>query len=421
MPALPEVFRVRQHFPAPRLEDPPAEVRRQLEGLGLERQIRTGDTVAITVGSRGIANIELMIRAVVDHFRRLGAEPFLVPAMGSHGGGTSEGQQALIESYGVTEVSAGCRILSSMETEVLFNSSRGTEIHFDKNAAGARHVLVVGRVKPHTIFAGRYQSGLAKMLLIGLGKDVGARQIHEEVKTRGLELGFDELVDDVADRVIEKGNVIAGLAIVENARDETALVEAVPRGRMLEREQGLLAQASAWMGRLPFDAADVLVVDAIGKNISGSGMDTNVIGRKKSDYGPSPGESPTIETIVVRGLTPGTHGNAMGIGLATYCHERVPRNWNQQATEYNAQTSCHAIMAQVPPTFASDRELLEAAIAEGGERPANEVKLMRIPNTLHLAEVECSAAFWDEAQTREDLEVLEEPRPWEFDEAGDLM
>jgi hypothetical protein len=411
------MFRVRQHFDVPRVDDIPASVEAELAGLNLASRIRPGQTVAVTVGSRGIANIALITKGVVDHLKRLDAKPFIVPAMGSHGGGTAEGQQAIVEGYGVTESYIGCPIRSSMQTVVVCETAEGIPVHFDKNAFEADHVFVCGRVKPHTGFVGDIESGLMKMMLIGLGKHEGAKIYHRAIS----DYSFPQIVRSVAGHVIAKCRILAGLGIVENAYDETAQLTAVLASDIEAREKELLVLAKRWMPRLPFDRVDLLVVDQIGKNISGSGMDTNVVGRKYNDRKAADDEFPKVKRIFVRGLTEETHGNACGIGIADFSTTRCIRQIDQRITAINCLTGGHPSGAMIPIHFDADRDVIEAALSVVGLVPPANAKVLWIPDTLHLAEVECSAAFWPQARERDDLTMLTDPRPLEFDGKGNLV
>ena len=308
MSGFPKLFRVGQKFEGPRLDDVPGEVHAQLTRLGLAARVRPGQSVAITAGSRGIANIHVIIRSIVEHLKRLGARPLVVPAMGSHGGGTAEGQRHLIESYGVTEPFVGCPIRSGMETVEVCRTAEGFPVHFDRFAYEADHVLVVNRVKPHTRFVGEIESGLMKMMLIGLGKCRGAEVYHRAIQ----DYSFAQIIRSVVGEVLKNCRILAGLAILENAYDQTAMIEAVRPEQFESREKELLVMAKKWMARLPFRHVDVLLIDEIGKNISGTGLDTNVVGRKFDDHKAVEGEYPKVKLIVLRGLTAETHGNAVG-------------------------------------------------------------------------------------------------------------
>ncbi|MAR11411.1 MAG: [Fe-S]-binding protein [Blastopirellula sp.] len=416
MSEYPQIFRVRQQLSRPVVEDIEAEVEAQLASLSLQDQIQPGQTVAITAGSRGIANIARIIKAIASHLKRLDAQPFIVPAMGSHGGGTAAGQQKIIESYGITEAFCGCPIKASMETVIVCNSDEGFPVFFDKHAYEADHVIVCGRVKPHTRFVGPIESGLMKMMLIGLGKHEGAKVYHRAIN----DFSFGQIVGSVAREVLSKCDVVAGVAIVENGHDETARIEAVRPADFESREKELLVLSKELIAGLPFPHVDVLLIDQIGKNISGTGMDTNVIGRKYSDHSAAPDEWPKVRQIAVRGLTHETHGNACGIGISEFCKTRVVEQMDQHITRTNCLTGGHGTAAMLPLDYSSDREILAHALASVGLTPAPEAKLLWIRDTLELAEVECSAAYWDEAQKREDLEILSELRPLPLDDAGNL-
>lgn len=415
--AYPRMLRVRQTFDAPRIDDIPGEVDQQLATLKLGEQLKPGETVAVTVGSRGIANIAEIIKATVDHVKTLGATPFLVPSMGSHGGGTAEGQRHILESYGVTEEYTGAEIRSSMETVVVDTTPQGIPVHFDRHAYEADHVLVCGRIKPHTGFVGDIESGLHKMMLIGLGKHAGAKVYHRAIQ----DYSFLEIIRAVADVVLEKCKVIAGLAIVENAYDETGLLEAVAPRDFFEREKELLTIAKQWMPRLPFDKVGLLIVDQIGKNISGSGMDTNVIGRKFNDHAASERDSVACKRIFIRGLTEETHGNACGIGMAEFTNQRTLDQVDLAATRINALTGGHPTAAALPVAFETDREVLDAALQTIGLDEPEQSRVVQISDTLHLREVLVSEAYLGELQQRSDLEVVYGPFDIEFDADGNLL
>jgi hypothetical protein len=410
------MFRVRQKFEAPRVDDVPGEVKAQLGRLSLAEKVKPGQSVAITAGSRGVANVKLIIRAIVEHLKGLGAEPFVVPAMGSHGGGTAEGQRKVVESYGMTEEFLGCPIRSSMETVVVCRAAEGFPVHFDRMAYEADHVVVCNRVKSHTRFSGEIESGLMKMMLIGLGKCAGATVYHRAI----LDYSFDQIIRSVTGEMFRNCRILAGLAVVENAHEQTALVEAVAPEAFESREKELLELARAWMARLPFDHVDVLLVDRIGKNISGTGMDTNVVGRKYDDHKAVEGELPKVKVIALRGLTPETHGNAVGIGLAELCKSSLLRGADLEITRLNAVTASHPTGAMLPLDYETDREILDVALGNVGLVEPPNAKVVRIRNTLELVELECSAAYLEEARRRDDLEILTQPRPLELDAEGNL-
>jgi hypothetical protein len=414
---FPRMVRVRQTFDAERLADVASEVEQQLAALPLASKVRPGQTVAITVGSRGIANIARITKAICDHVRGLGATPIIIPAMGSHGGGTAEGQRQIIESYGVTEQFTGAEIRSSMATVIVDRTPQGIPVHFDRNAYACDHVIVAGRIKPHTGFVGEIESGLHKMMLIGLGKHEGAKIYHRAI----LDYSFQEIIQAVADVVLTKCKVLCGVAIVENAYDETALIEAVPPQKFREREIALLAIAKQWMPRLPFKEIGLLIIDWIGKDISGSGMDTNVVGRKVVGHPDQGRVEVHCKRIFIRGLTEATHGNACGLGLAEFTNRRTVERVDVYATRTNALTGGHPTAAAIPVAFDTDREVIEAALQTVGLDEPEDAKVVQISNTLHLAEVLVSEAYLSEIQTREDLELLDGPAEMEFDSDGNLL
>lgn len=410
---FPQLFRIRQAFPRPRLENVAAETATQLQKLELERQVHPGQTVAITVGSRGIANIASIARSVVDHIKSLRGVPFIVPAMGSHGGATAEGQLQVLAGFGVTPETMGCEIRSSMETVVIAQTSQGIPVYFDKHASLADHLIVMGRIKPHTGFVGEVESGLHKMMLIGLGKHDGALMYHRAIK----DYSFETIIHAVAAVVLEKCKVLAGIGIVENAFDETALIEAIPPQHFYERERALLKQAVAWMPQLPFREVDLLIVDQIGKNISGTGMDTNIIGRKYNDHAATERDDTTCKRIFVRGLTEKTNGNATGIGIAEFTLQRCVDQINMESTRINCVTSSHPTGAMIPCVYPDDRSALIDALKTIGLTEPEDAKIIHIKDTLHLAEMEISEVYLRDLP-QPDFEILSGPDDWSFDSQG---
>jgi hypothetical protein len=415
MSDFPAMFRVRQHFARPRVEDVSGTVARQLAPL-MQGRVQPGDAVAITAGSRGIANYAVILRAAVDYTRSLGARPTIVPAMGSHGGATAEGQTQLLADFGVTAQTMGCPIDADMQTVVLGQTELGFPIYFAAVAHAAQHVLVVNRVKSHTDFDGEFQSGLIKMMMIGLGNLAGATTYHRAI----LDHGFDRIARSVGPFVLDRCPILGGLALIENAYGETAQIEAVCAAEILTREPQLLARSKQLMGKLPFDRANLLIIDQIGKNISGTGMDTNIVGRKRADHAASEHEWPKIQRIYVRSLTPQTHGNAAGLGIAEFCHRHLLEQMNVETTRINCLTSGRISLAMLPLDFPTDRAAIAAALRTIGLTEPEQAKVMWIKNTASLEDVICSRAYWGEAQSRDDLEVMTEPKSPEFDERGEL-
>ena len=414
--SFPKMLRIRQHFDAPTVEDIPAAVSEEITRLNLSARVKPGQSVAVSVGSRGINNIALITKSLVEELKALGLEPFLVPAMGSHGGGIAEAQREIIEGYGVTEEYVGAPIKASMETVQVGQTEDGVPVFFDKYAFEADHVAVVGRIKPHTDFVGEIESGLHKMMLIGLGKHKGAALYHQAI----VHYSFDRIIRSVGQQVIDQCGVLLGLGIVENQYDQTALLKGVAPEELVEREKELLVLAKKWMPRLPFDHVDLLIVDEIGKNISGAGMDTNVVGRKFHDNHAAEKEYPKVTRILVRGLTPETHGNASGIGTAEYAHRRAVEEMDREITYINCMTGNHPSGAHIPLYFDTDQICIEKALQTVGLREPGEERIMRIHNTLDLGELLISEAYRAEVEAREDLSIVEEAAPMPFDASGDL-
>lgn len=414
---FPRMLRVRQEFDATRVTDIPSEVAQQLQKLALNGVVKPGQKVAISAGSRGINNIAIIIKAICDHVRSLNAIPIIVPAMGSHGGGTPEGQTQILTDYGITEAFTGAEIRASMETVIVDTTPQGIPVHFDKHAFECDHVIVCGRIKPHTGFVGPIESGLHKMMLIGLGKHEGAKIYHRAI----ADFSFLEIIRAVAKSVLEKCRVVAGVAIVENAYDETALIEAVAPHQFYEREVELLKLARQWMPRLPFKDVQLLVVDRIGKNISGTGMDTNVIGRKYNDHAATAQDDYRVRRIFVRGLTEETHGNATGIGIAEFTNRRTAEAVDRNKTQINCITGNHPSAAAIPAYFDTDRDVLEQALPSCGICNSQDVRVIQIPDTLHLGEVLVSDAYRTELAGRDDLEVVGEAADMSFDADGNLL
>ena len=415
--SFPRMMRVHQNFEAPTLEDIPGAVRQEVATLNLSSKVKPGQTVAISVGSRGIANIALIVKSLVEELKAIGLEPFLVPAMGSHGGGIASAQQEIIEGYGVTEKYTGAPIRAAMDTVQVGTIEDDVPVYFDKYAYEADHVAVVGRIKPHTGFVGEIESGLHKMMLIGLGKHRGAALYHQAI----VHYSFDRIVRAVGQTVIEKCGVLLGLGIVENPYDKTALVKAVAPDEFVEREKELLILAKKWMPRIPFDQVDLLIVDEIGKDISGAGMDTNVVGRKYHEHHAAEKEFPKITRIYVRDLTEATHGNASGLGVAEYCHQQVVDKMDREITYINCMTGNAPAGATIPIYYETDRKVLEAALKTVGLVEPENAKMLRIHNTLELSEVLISEAYRPQIEEREDLEIVAAATDLKFDNSDNLL
>jgi len=358
-----------------------------------------------------------VLRTAVEFLKKLGARPFLVPAMGSHGGGTAEGERHILESYGITEAFVGAPIRASMEVVSLGTTDQGFPVVLDRHAAEADHIGVVARIKPHTGYHGPIESGLLKMTMIGLGKHAGALAYHRIL----LEVPFDQVVRSISRTVRAHAPIAFGLGLVENAYEDTAHIEAVRPDDFEPREEQMLILAKRWLARLPLRQADLLIVDEIGKDISGSGMDTNVVGRKRAfRTGPAPDDQPAMRLIFVRGLSERTHGNATGIGIADFTTTRLVQVMNYRATVINCLTAGYPEGANLPVHFETDREVLDAALAIIGTRQPQEARILRIRNTLHLEEVEISEPCLAEPSKDSTFAVTDAGTDLTFDTAGNL-
>ena len=374
-----------------------------------------GGEVAVGVGSRGIANLAELVRGVVRELDDRGYRPFIFPAMGSHGGATGEGQREMIEELGVTEERVGCEIRSSMDVvQVGETPDRGVPVVADANAVAADAILPVNRVKPHTDFDGTVESGLSKMLVIGLGKQRGAKIAHEWA----VDWSFRNMIPEITERLLAELPVVGGVAIVEDQHDDTTIVEGIRPEGFLDREAELLETAYEIMPKVPFDEVDVLVLDRQGKDISGQGLDTNVIGRRPFAINEPGPELPDIKRIYVRGLTETTHGNAMGMGSADLVHEDIAAELDAPTTLINAITASTIRGVRLPPVVETDRAGLVAALSTIGVVDSGEVRVLRAADTMHLNRLYASPALVDAARQRDDLRVVREPTPIEFDDGA---
>lgn len=402
---LPRMARVHQQLPDEHLPDPIAAVRDALAAGGLRERIQPGQRVAITAGSRGIADIPTVIRTVVEELRAVGAEPFVVPAMGSHGGATVEGQRAVLSEYGITEKEVGAPILATMDTVTIGHLSDGTACFMDRNAWEADAVVIVNRVKAHTAFRGDIESGLCKMLSIGLGKQRGAETVH----TRGLK----DTIPEVASVLLASGKVALGLGLVENAYHKLHTVRAAAPDDFLTTDMSLLTLANGLLPRVPFDRLDLLIVDELGKNVSGSGMDYNIVGMWRRIGGE---KRPDFRQIAVMRITPQSEGNGLGVGIAGFTTRRVFDELDLQKTYMNGLTSGALDASKIPIVMASDREACEAALK--GANPSGPPRVAWIKNTLELQELLVSEALLTEVEAIPTLRVDGSPAEIAYDESG---
>ncbi|MGB4265645.1 MAG: lactate racemase domain-containing protein [Limnochordia bacterium] len=409
---IPRMVKVSQKFDAPRLADVEGELRAQLRQEHIQAMIKPGMTIAVAVGSRGVNRIADIVRVVVEELKALQAEPFIVPSMGSHGGASAEGQKEVLRHLGITEDLVGAPIRSSMEVNQIASLENGLPVYVDRFACQADGIVVINRVKPHTAFRGPIESGLMKMLAIGLGKQKGAEACHQ--------LGFKhmaEFVPTMAKVIMDKLPVLFGVATVENAFDQVMKLKVIPASEIEGEEKELLKIAKANMPKLWFDQIDVLVIDEIGKNISGDGFDPNVVGRYPTPYAYG---GPDVTKIVVLDLTDETEGNANGIGTADfttrYCVDKI----DYEKIYANGLTSTVVAPTKIPTTLENDREAIQAAIKTCNILDFTKVRLVRIKNTLQLAEIEVSEPMIPEVESNPNLNILSAPYDWEFDANGNL-
>ena len=407
---------VRQNLPDRSVADIPGEVTRQLAQAGFAARLKPGGRVAIGVGSRGIANIATIVRAIVDFWKSQGARPFIFPAMGSHGAATAEGQADVLAHYGIHEATMGCPVVSQLDVVSLGRTAEGIEAYMDREAFLSDGVMLVGRVKWHTDFAGKLESGLYKMMAIGLGKFAGAQRYH----TYAYKMGLEPVIRSVGRQVPSSGKILGGLAILEDAHHNTAHLEAVPVERMESREEELLAMVKSWMARIPVEELDLLIVDEIGKNISGAGMDTKVINRGvHGEYNPWP-DAPRIRRIFVRDLSAHTYGNGVGIGMADVIADRILEKIDWTPTHVNSLTASTPAAIRTPIHFPTDRECLEKIWPTVGRFDQGEVTIGRIRNTLELEVLALSENLRSEIEANPALEILGPARELEFDAGGNL-
>ena len=417
---------VRQNFPASQPLDLPSLMQRQFEESGVNHHIVPGMRVAVGVGSRGITNLREIVRATLEILLRSGARPFIVPAMGSHGGATPEGQAKVLAEYGVTPAGMGVPFETSMEVRPIGATSDGLDVVFSLPALQADGIIVINRVKPHTDFHGRLGSGIQKMLTIGFGKHAGAANAHRAA----IRIGHEKVIRDFAKVILSSVPVLCGVAILEDQHHQTAEIHVIPPGNIPSEEDRLLEKSRSLTPRLPMDEIDLLIVDKIGKEISGTGMDTNVIGRSIFGYSATlnsdAAQSPRIFRIFVRDLSEHTNGNGIGIGLADFTTSRTVRNIDMNSTYINALTSLGLPTVNIPIHFETDREALQQAVATLASARPERLRIMRISDTLNLERILVSESCLD--AIRPDVTCLDasvtvigNPRPMQFDDAGNLL
>jgi hypothetical protein len=417
---FPRMIEMAQSYPPSRKLDFPSLLEQQFTQSGLRQNIKPGMRIALGVGSRGITNLKEIVKATLGVLTNAGARPFIVPAMGSHGGATAEGQIEMLAEYGVTSQSMGVPIEASMEVRKIGKAFDGLDVVFSVPAFAADGVVVLNRVKPHTDFRGTLGSGIQKMLVIGFGKQIGANNAHRAA----AHLGYEVVLREFARIILDKAPIFCGIALVEDQHHQTAEIEVFRPENIVREEAGLFKKAQSLLARLPFDEVDLLIVDRIGKDISGSGMDTNVIGRDITGYTSSlHSEStvtPRVSRIFVRDLTPASNGNGIGIGMADFTTARLVKGLNLQYTYMNALTSLGVLPAKIPIYFDNDREAVEAALASLAAPHPEKVRVVRIADTLNLDRFLVSEACVS-ATNGHSVTTSGTARDMQFDAAANLL
>jgi hypothetical protein len=411
---IPRMFKVRQIFPRPVIkpEEISEVVRRELSQEKFSNQIKPGMNIAITAGSRGIANVAIITKAVVDFVASKGANPFVVPAMGSHGGATAEGQVELLAGYGITEEYLGCPIKSSIEVKMIGYTEDGQEVVIDKNAAESDGIIISCRIKPHNAFRGRYESGIMKMMSVGLGKQVGAERVH----SKGMH-NIAKNIELIGTAIIKHAPILFAIPCIENAFDETCKIVGVNRDEILEEEPKLLQYGFSNMPKIIVGECDVLIIDEIGKNYSGTGTDPNITGTFSTKYASG---GVKVQRTAMLSLSEASHGNGLGTGLASVITKRLFDELDLEKMYPNCITSTVLESARIPCIVASDKEAIQLCIRTCVDVDKEKIRIVRIPNSLHIEHIMLSEAYYDEMKNYPNLEVLSEPEYLEFNEEGDL-
>ena len=410
----PKMYRLTQNFSRPLVRDASEATVAALKSLRVEGAIQRGQKIGITVGSRGIQNLNSILGAVIEFIRSCGATQILLAAMGSHGGGTRQGQREVLDSLGIREENLGAPVITSADCEKIGRTASGLDVFVLQPALAMDGILVLNRVKTHTSFKGKVESGLIKMLVVGLGGPKGAQQFH----------GFGpqelpRLLQEIGEVLLENIPVLGGLAIVENAYEETAVIRGIKRDGMIEAEGEMLLYSKSLMPSLPTDAIDLLIVEEMGKNFSGTGIDTNIIGRARIHGVPEP-DSPSIQRIAVLDLSDESHGNATGVGMADFVTEKLVSKMDRQATYLNCLTSTFVVRAAIPMYFSTERQLLEAALLSLSGIEQEKLRIVIIPNTLFLTECYVSEVIANELRGRPGMEVADQGEKIEFQSDGAL-
>jgi len=412
---FPRIAKIDQTFPKPFVESTEQEISDSFNSIVSTEKI-SGNRIAITAGSRGISGMADMLKTLIKTIRQKGGDPFIIPAMGSHGGATPEGQLHILSDYGITPETMGVPILASMETVCIGETVDSLPVNIAKTAFDADGVVVINRIKPHTDFTGEVESGLMKMITVGMGKIDGAKTFH----SRTVGHSYDYLVQTIARKVLATGKILCGIAIIENAYHQTATIEAISPNNIELREKELLLYSKKLMPSLPVEKADILIIDRLGKNISGVGIDPNITGRRYRINHHWP-DNPNITRLAVMDITPESMGNAVGVGLADFCSSTLVNKIDKRITYLNAVTSRNTICSNIPLHFDTDHEMMEQMLISIGDIPPEEVRLLRIRDTLSLICIEASEALLPELKNHPNVSAISELYDMEFDENQKLI
>jgi len=413
---FPKMIRIRQKFEAPVLQNIPQEIASQVTKMELEKRIRRGQTVAVACSSRGIANYSSIVAATVGYLQQIGLKPYIIPAMGSHGSATAEGQKRVLEHYGISEKRIGVPIFSSLKVVQIGETEDHIPVFLDKLATEADYIVPINRVRSHTDFEYDIESGLMKLMVIGLGKRKGAATYHQAFLT----YGYPQIIITVARNILQTGRILFGVGIIENSYGQTAKIGVFSPEELEEREKDFLKKAKGLEPRLPFENIDVLIIDEIGKDISGTGFDTKVVGRIYMPLLAKEPEVPRVKRIIVRDLTQNAEGNALGVGLADFVTQRLVDKINIDAMYINAITGASPEHAKIPLTLKNDREAINVAIRSVGLICSEQLRIIRIKSTKVLSELDISKGYEKELSKRNDLEIIGEGKRMVFDQEGNL-
>lgn len=413
---LPKMTRIRQRFEKMVVNDIAGEIRSQMSAIDLKDKITPGGSVAVACSSRGIANYAEIVGAVVANLKKLGLNPFLIPAMGSHGSATGQGQKQVLENYGLTVEKVGAAIRSDLDVDYIAETPEGIPVSVDSHANKADHIVLINRIKQHTEFDHEIESGLMKMMAIGLGKEEGARLYHQGI----MIYGYPRVIVSVAHQVLQTGKILLGIGVVENGFAQTAHIIVTDATRLEEREKAALKIAKHLAPRLPFEDVDVLIIDEMGKDISGTGLDTKVVGRILMPLVAEEPASPHVKRIVACDLTEMTAGNADGIGLADFTTQQLVDKIDLPALYVNALAGAEPEHAKIPLTLPTAKEAIQAAIDSVGLIPKEKLRVMRIKNTMELEHVDISSAYRESLRENPNIEVISRERAMTFDANGNL-